>query len=132
MQRFVCSLLPGPGEGEVEALSAFPEIKKLLGLPAPDPAAPEDSGKGRWLGSWPHWQDPAVPGKPDPCGFGGATGWGGVCVPECHGETEARHIRGGRRHPQPSVCLSFPPARGGEWGSSQCLWGGVLLVPAGR
>lgn len=46
MQRFVCSLLPRPGEGEVEAaaLSVFGRLRNSFWLPVTGPAAPVDSG----------------------------------------------------------------------------------------
>lgn len=69
MQRFVCSLLPGPGEGKVEALSASPRLRNSFSCQCrirPLPWSPLG------FGSWLHWWDPAVPGKPDPCRFGGS------------------------------------------------------------
>lgn len=135
MQRFVCSLLPRPGEGEVEAaaLSVFGRLRNSFWLPVTGPAAPVDSGNVIQLA--------VVPARP-----GGARGirpmgvwWSLNNMGKLrHGASVPGTLYlqpGGRQEAAPtSVTFWVPqfPSRvhGGAGGSVRCL--GVFLVPAGQ
>lgn len=129
MQRFVCSLLPGPGEGEVEvaALSASPRLRNSFGCPCRVRPLPQDQGEVVWLVAVP--AGPSRAGETWPVGAWGplsdvgklrqgASVLGTLCVEPGGGQAA------------PSGCFGFPPGPGGAGVLPWCS--ASLRVPPGR